>query len=261
MKVSSDWVSYALIDDITDAFAPQIHAIEEDVDAIDDAILRLHSGDSTDSSDDPNNEKNPFKQAPPSVLTKSLQFFHLSPHTGPHGPSSHKSDTSSLAPAPKGDMLRRVGEARKRVMHLYRQIGNKADVIKGFAKRCNEKWDIAPRSDIGLYLGDIQDHIMTMTSNLNHYETLLSRAHSNYLAQINIAMNERQEQTADVLGKLTVLGTIALPMNIITGMWGMNVLVPGQDVESLVWFWSITAGLFGFGIGCFFIAKWVYGIV
>lgn len=49
-------------------------------------------------------------------------------------------------------------------------------------------------------------------------------------------MNERQEQTADVLGKLTVLGTIVLPMNIITGMWGMNVKVPGQDVDSLHWF-------------------------
>jgi hypothetical protein len=31
-------------------------------------------------------------------------------------------------------------------------------------------------------------------------------------------MNERAEQNADVLGKLTVLGTIVLPMNIITGM-------------------------------------------
>lgn len=51
-------------------------------------------------------------------------------------------------------------------------------------------------------------------------------------------MNERQEQTADVLGKLTVLGTIVLPMNIVTGMWGMNVLVPGQDTDSLTWFWS-----------------------
>ena len=68
-------------------------------------------------------------------------------------------------------MLRRVGEGRKKVMLLYRLLGNKADVIKGFAKRCNEKWEIAPRSDIGLYLGDIQDHILTMTSNLSHYET------------------------------------------------------------------------------------------
>ena len=72
-------------------------------------------------------------------------------------------------------------------------------------------------------------------------DRLLSRAHSNYLAQINIRMNERQEQTADVLGKLTVLGTIVLPMNIITGMWGMNVLVPGQDVDNLVWFWCSTS--------------------
>jgi Mg2+ and Co2+ transporter CorA len=68
---------------------------------------------------------------------------------------------------------------------------------------------------------------------------ILSRSHSNYLAQINIRMNERQEQTADVLGRLTVLGTIVLPMNIITGLWGMNVLVPGQEVENnLYWFWS-----------------------
>jgi len=37
-------------------------------------------------------------------------------------------------------------------------------------------------------------------------------------------MNERAERTNDVLGKLTVLGTIVLPMNIVTGMWGMNVL-------------------------------------
>ena len=110
------------------------------------------------------------------------------------------------------------------------------------------------------------------------FARLLSRAHSNYLAQINIRMNERQEQTADVLGKLTVLGTIVLPMNIITGMWGMNVLVPGQDVENLYWFWSskqffttlllpvadedtVTAGLIFFGVSCFFIAKRVYGIV
>ena len=39
-------------------------------------------------------------------------------------------------------------------------------------------------------------------------------------------MNERQEQTGDILGKLTVLGTIVLPMNIITGMWGKQLIVP-----------------------------------
>jgi magnesium transporter len=75
-------------------------------------------------------------------------------------------------------------------------------------------------------------------------------------------MNERQEQTADVLGKLTVLGTIVLPMNIITGLWGMNVWVPGQEHEGdLTWFCWITVGLLVFGISCFYTAKMLYRIV
>ncbi|KAM6479764.1 hypothetical protein HDV62DRAFT_367865 [Trichoderma sp. SZMC 28011] len=226
--LSSDWISYAIIDDITDVFQPLIQNIEDEVDEIDDSILQLH----TSSDKGLENEK------------------------------STKFDDNITIEDSSGDMLRRVGDCRKRVMSLYRLLGNKADVIKGFAKRCNERWEVAPRSEIGLYLGDIQDHIVTMTSNLSHYEKILARSHGNYLAQINIRMNERQEQTADVLGKLTVLGTIVLPMNIITGLWGMNVWVPGQDIEGdLTWFVCITAGLLFFGLACYWIAKRVYNIV
>lgn len=204
--LSADWISYAIIDDITDAFQPLIQGIEDEVDFIDERILQLHS--------DTINSAQPASAA-----------------------NNEKRSDAGEENSPGIDMLRKVGDCRKKVMGLYRLLGNKADVIKGFAKRCTEQWDVAPKSEIGLYLGDIQDHILTMTSNLNHYETLLSRAHSNYLAQITIRMNERQEQSADILGKLTVLGTIVLPMNIICGMWGMNVKVPGQEVDSLTWFW------------------------
>ena len=143
--LSSDWISYAIIDDITDVFAPLIQTIEDEVDEIDDAILRMH----TATKDDPAKEKN-------NILTMKN--------------NEGKSESGELVTS-GGDMLQRVGEARKKVMGLYRLLGNKADVIKGFAKRCNEHWEIAPRSEIGLYLGDIQDHILTMTSNLSHYET------------------------------------------------------------------------------------------
>lgn len=144
--LSSDWISYAIIDDITDAFAPLIQTIEDEVDDIDDAILQLHS---------------------PSDDAKTASTHPKTP-----GTAEKKSEAGGdLTSGDKGgDMLRRVGDCRKKVMGLYRLLGNKADVIKGFAKRCNEQWDIAPRSEIGLYLGDIQDHIITMTSNLSHYE-------------------------------------------------------------------------------------------
>ena len=143
LQVTSDWISYALIDDITDVFAPLIQTIEDEVDEIDDEILKLL-----------------YDKKEESLADK------LKPQKDPETRSEAGEHASG-----GGDMLRRVGEARKKVMMLYRLLGNKADVIKGFAKRCNEKWHIAPKSDIGLYLGDIQDHIVTMTSNLSHYET------------------------------------------------------------------------------------------
>lgn len=129
--LSADWISYALIDDITDVFGPLIQSIEEEVDEIDEIIMQMHS-----------HEKGECQS--------SSRF------------------PGSISP---GEMLRRVGECRKKVMGMYRLLSNKADVVKGFAKRCNEQWEVAPKSEIGLYLGDIQDHILTMTSNLTHYET------------------------------------------------------------------------------------------
>lgn len=176
ISVTSDWISYALIDDITDAFGPLIQSIEYEVDSIDELVLILKEAEQT-------------------------------------------------------DMLRRIGTCRKKVMGLLRLMGSKADVVKGLAKRCNENWLVAPKSDIGLYLSDIQDHLITMTSNLNHYEKILSRSHSNYLAQISIEMTDANNQINDVLSKLTALGTVLIPMNLVTGLWGMNVHVPGQDAE------------------------------
>lgn len=97
ISVTSDWISYALIDDITDAFGPLIQTIEYEVDSIDELVLILKEAEQT-------------------------------------------------------DMLRRIGRCRKKVMGLLRLMGNKADVVKGLAKRCNENWKVAPTSDIARFL-------------------------------------------------------------------------------------------------------------
>ncbi|KAI9600207.1 hypothetical protein KEM48_000621 [Puccinia striiformis f. sp. tritici PST-130] len=134
---------------------------------------------------------------------------------------------------------------------LIQSIEYEVDSIDelGLAKRCNENWSVAPKSDIGLYLSDIQDHLVTMTQNLNHYEKILSRSHSNYLAQISIEMTDANNQINDVLSKLTALGSILVPMNLVTGLWGMNVHVPGQDItEGYAWFIAIVCGLVSFGV-------------
>ncbi|PWN24440.1 cora-domain-containing protein [Jaminaea rosea] len=199
INVTSDWISYALIDDITDAFGPLIQSIEYEVDSIDELVLIL----------------------------KDVE---------------------------QSDMLRRIGACRKKVMGLLRLMGNKADVVKGLAKRCNENWSVAPKSDIGLYLSDIQDHLITMTQNLSHFEKILSRSHSNYLAQISIEMTEANNRANDVLSKLTALGTVIVPLNVITGLWGMNVNVPGQGVENLHWFGGLVAFMVSIAVAGYWVA-------
>lgn len=152
-------------------------------------------------------------------------------------------------------LLRQIGECRKRVLNMMRLLGGKADVIKGFAKRCNEQYSVAPRGDIGIYLGDIQDHVVTMMSNLGHVEKMLSRSHANYLAQLNVDNILKGNNTNKALAKITVVATILVPLNLVCGLFGMNVPVPGRATEGLGWFFGIVGVIAGFVIVSLIVAK------
>lgn len=151
--------------------------------------------------------------------------------------------------------LPQIGGLRKKVMSLMRLLGGKADVIKGFSKRCNEQYSVTPRGDIGLYLGDIQDHVVTMMSNLGHFEKMLSRSHSNYLAQLNVTNIILGNRVNQVLSKITFLGSILVPFNLICGLWGMNVPVPGEESGTLAWFFGILGIIFAIIIVSIWLAR------
>ena len=152
-------------------------------------------------------------------------------------------------------LLRQIGECRKLVMCLMRLLGGKADVIKGFAKRCNEQYTVTPRGDIGLYLGDIQDHVVTMMSNLGHFEKMLSRSHSNYLAQLSVDNIAQGNKANDNLSKITLVATILVPLNLITGLFGMNVNIPGKEDGGLGWFFGILSFIITLVLICLGIAR------
>lgn len=295
VDVSADWICYALIDDITDGFAPVITDVEYEADAIEDSVF----------------------------ATKEVGF---------------------------SSMIRRIGESRRKVMTLMRLLSGKADVIKMFAKRCqdeaaNSQINIfqahpningmgnyysqtsghtaqghtyngsythshdnespypqgynnnsnsqgynqggpgvtfgpgpgpgtsnnmidpgaiymktqpdrtQPRADIALYLGDIQDHVVTMFQNLVAYEKIFSRSHSNYLAQLQVESFNSNYNVTAMLSNVTMIGTVFFPLNLITGLFGMNVIVPGQgeDNPGLGWFFGI------FGVMCAIVILAVIG--
>lgn len=187
VKVSSDWLCYAILNDITDSFVPIIKKLEVEIDFIEESVYLTRKPD-----------------------------FHL--------------------------MIRRIGENRNIVNLVLRLLSRKADVVKMFAKRYKEQHTIAHNEEIDLYLGDIQDHIITMKQSLSVYEKMLSRSHSNYLAQLQVESVDSNNRVTKVLGRITLIGTVLVPLNLVTGLFGMNVRVPGQNGEDLKWFF----GMIGF---------------
>lgn len=209
VQVSADWICYALIDDITDEYAPVIHGIEHEADAIEDQVL----------------------------VARDADF---------------------------GSTLLTIGYCRHKVMALLRLLSGKADVIKLFANRCLEEGvdKTRPRADIGLYLGDIQDHILTMFQNLHSYEKILSRAHSNYLAQLQVELFNSNNRMTAMFSKISLIGTIFIPLLIIPGLFGMNVLVPGKDVNTLAWFFGIIGVMALFIVVLYhFLSRWIRGVI
>lgn len=195
VNLSADWICYALIDEIVDSFAPVLHDVENESEAIEDGIFTARFEDSR-------------------------------------------------------AIMQQLGTCRKRVITLLRLLGGKADVIKGFAKKCNESYAMAPRGDVGLYLSDVQDHVVTMMSNLTHFEKMLARAHTNHLSQVQLAHIELGGHSNVLLGKITVLATILVPLNLIAGLFGMNVHVPGQDAGGLGWWFGIVGVILTFSAVC-----------
>ncbi|KAG4101944.1 cora-domain-containing protein [Neocallimastix lanati (nom. inval.)] len=158
-----------------------------------------------------------------------------------------------LKESEKNDMLRRIGLARKHVTTLLRLLTDKSEVIKTLIKRINT---LTPNSNNLLYLSDVQDHVITMVQNLHHYDETLIRANSNYLAQISIEITLATNDTNDIANKLSVLGSIFLPLSLISGMWGMNVFVPGQNYEnSLIPFFIICLSMVVISIVSIIISK------
>ncbi|KAI9035254.1 magnesium transporter CorA family protein [Aspergillus affinis] len=174
--LSSDWICYALIDDIVDSFEPYRHSAELESESIEDSVF--------------------------------IARFD---------------DVKSLIP--------RIDNLRKRITHLIRCLTGKLDVLNGFVKRCQakDKNPVFPDGDFILYLGDVQDHLVTTLQSLSHFDEIVSRSQSNCLAQLSANNLRLSLNINSVLSKVTVLATIFVPMHVVTGLFGMNVEVPGQE--------------------------------
>ncbi|MBU0471913.1 MAG: hypothetical protein KKF89_05475 [Nanoarchaeota archaeon] len=79
------------------------------------------------------------------------------------------------------------------------------------------------------YFRDIYDHAVRVSDSIDNYREAIGGTFDAYMSAISNNMNE-------VMKTLSIIATIALPLGIISGIFGTNFdLLPGQHIHYGFW--------------------------
>lgn len=101
------------------------------------------------------------------------------------------------------------------------------------------------------YFLDLVDHLNSLLDTVNTYRDLVNSAFETYHSVIS-------GRTSEIITILTVISIIMMPLTVITGFFGMNVPLPGQNSFHAVWI--IIASMFLMVAGMLFYfrhKKWI----
>ena len=116
---------------------------------------------------------------------------------------------------PDPDTLARIFSLKRKLVEFRRVAGGMREVVNALIRR--EQGVLG--DDLDPYFRDVYDHIVRTVDLIETYRDLLSGALDIYLSAV-------ANRTNEVMKVLTVWGTVALPLVIITGFFGMNLKLP-----------------------------------
>jgi magnesium transporter len=119
---------------------------------------------------------------------------------------------------PDPETLARIFSLKRELVEFRRVAGGMRDVVNELIRR--DKGLIG--DDLDVYFRDVYDHIIRTVELIETYRDLLSGALDIYLSAV-------ANRTNEVMKILTIWGTVALPLVIITGFFGMNLKLPWQE--------------------------------
>ncbi|EFC38685.1 predicted protein [Naegleria gruberi] len=93
--------------------------------------------------------------------------------------------------------------------------------------------------DVRIYMRDVLDHLTYSCDKLEMAVDALSESHTNYLTKLQIEMAQASSITDKFMNRLSSMAMIYAPLTLIGTVWGMNCQVPGQNEDSLYWFFGI----------------------
>lgn len=116
---------------------------------------------------------------------------------------------------PNPETLSRIFALKHKLVDFRRVAGSMREVVNSLMRR--EKGLLG--DDLDVYFRDIYDHVIRTVDLIESYRDLLSGSLDIYLSAV-------ANRTNEVMKVLTIWGTVALPLVIITGFFGMNLKLP-----------------------------------
>lgn len=128
------------------------------------------------------------------------------------------------------NLIHAIFRAKRAAFAFRRHIGPLREVLNILTNRpCTHI-----RSDTQLYYRDVYDHTIRITESVDTTRDLLAGVIETYLSQASNRMNR-------VMKQLSVVATIALPLVVVGGIFGMNFSrIPLSD-HPLGFFWALGA--------------------
>lgn len=119
---------------------------------------------------------------------------------------------------PVPETLARIFSLRRKLVEFRRVASGMREVINALVRR--EGGVVG--DDLDPYFRDVYDHVIRTVDMIETYRDLLSGALDIYLSAV-------ANRTNEVMKVLTIWGTVALPLVIITGFFGMNLHLPWSN--------------------------------
>jgi len=132
---------------------------------------------------------------------------------------------SAVLQRPEPAVLHDIFRLKRRLIDFRRSGAGMRDVVNAMIRR--EGGTI--HDDLDPYFRDVYDHLVRAVDLVESQRDLLSGALDIYLSAI-------ANRTNDVMKVLTIYGTIALPLVVITGFFGMNIQLPWTSNPHGIWF-------------------------
>jgi magnesium transporter len=133
-------------------------------------------------------------------------------------------EDAMLAENPRQDELRSLHQVRRQLVRMHRIIAPERDILRSFARESEVIGEDAYR-----YFQDVGDHVARVLDAIETYQDVGASVMDVYLSAQNNRMNE-------IMKQLTVVATIFMPLTLLSGIYGMNVLA-GMWPPPLAW-WS-----------------------